>query len=127
MRHGRYWALYDHEMDDTPLQHPVNIPADIAADVAIEALRSGDTSRAFLARYDKRIRSHPILSWSISGTNRFNLRYAQQGHDLKQLKRYVHNGWGLGALTHAAAPLARTLCRHIIRHPAVIMKWRKMF
>jgi len=103
------------------------ISADIAADVAIEALRAGDTSRAFLARYDERIRAHPILSWAISGTNRFNLRYAQQEHNLKKLKRYVHDGWGLGALTHAAAPLAQTMCRHIIRHPTVIMKWRKMF
>jgi flavin-dependent dehydrogenase len=103
------------------------ISADIAADVAIESLKANDTSSSFLSRYDKKIKAHPILQWSISGTNRFNLRYAQQEHDLKKLRRYVHNGWGLGALTHLSTPLVNTICRHIIRDPFVIMKWRKMF
>ena len=103
------------------------ISADIAADVAIESLKANDTSSSFLSRYDKKIKAHPILQWSISGTNRFNLRYAQREHDLKKLRRYVHNGWGLGALTHLSTPLVNTICRHIIRDPFVIMKWRKMF
>ncbi|MGC9325774.1 MAG: NAD(P)/FAD-dependent oxidoreductase [Desulfomonilia bacterium] len=103
------------------------ISADIAADVAIEALKANNTSRAFLARYDKKIRDHPLLQWSISGTNRFNLRFAQQEHSLRKLRRYVHNGWGLGALTHATTPLVKTLCSHIIQNPLIIMKWRKMF
>jgi hypothetical protein len=103
------------------------ISADIAADVAIEALKANDTSRSFLSRYDRRIKAHPLLQWSISGTNRFNLRYAQQEHSLRKLRKYVHNGWGLGALTHASTPLMKTICRHIIRNPLIIMKWRKMF
>jgi hypothetical protein len=103
------------------------ISADIAADVAIEALKANDTSRSFLSRYDRRIKAHPLLQWSISGTNRFNLRYAQQEHSLRKLRKYVHNGWGLGALTHASTPLMKTICRHIIMNPLIIMKWRKMF
>jgi len=103
------------------------ISADIAADVAIEALKANDISRSFLSRYDERIKAHPILQWSISGTNRFNLRYAQHEHDLTKLRRYVHNGWGLGALTHVSTPLMKMLCRHIIANPMIIMQWMKMF
>lgn len=103
------------------------ISADIAADVAIEALRAGNTSRAFLARYDQRIKANPLLQWSISGTNRFNLRYAQEEHSLSKLRECVHNGWGLGVLTHAATPLLQTMCRQIATDPGIIMKWRKMF
>jgi hypothetical protein len=103
------------------------ISADIAADVAIEALKANDTSRSFLSRYDKKIKAHSILQWSISGTNRFNLRYAQKEHDLKKLKKSVHNGWGLGALTHLSTPLIKTICRHIIVNPLILIKWRKMF
>lgn len=103
------------------------ISADIAADVAIEALKANDISPSFLSRYDKRIKAHPILQWSISGTNRFNLRFAQQKHDLKKLRKYIHNGWGLGALTHVSTPLVKTICRHIIVNPLILVKWRKMF
>jgi flavin-dependent dehydrogenase len=103
------------------------ISADIAADVAIEALKANDISRSFLSRYDKRIKAHPILQWSISGTNRFNLRFAQQEHDLKKLRKYIHNGWGLGALTHVSTPLVKTICRHILVNPLILVNWRKMF
>jgi electron transfer flavoprotein-quinone oxidoreductase len=103
------------------------ISADIGADVAIEALKANDTSRSFLSRYDERIKAHPILQWSISGKNRFNLRYAQKEHDLKKLKKLVHSGWGLGAITHLSTPLMRMLCRHIIVEPSILMKWSKMF
>ncbi|MDD5711937.1 MAG: hypothetical protein PHY31_04165, partial [Smithellaceae bacterium] len=103
------------------------ISADIAADVAIEALRAGDTSARFLARYDRRIKAHPILQWSITATNRFNLRYAQQEHSLPKLREYVHGGWGLGAMAHCATPLILTMCRHIVKNPGIVTKWRKMF
>jgi flavin-dependent dehydrogenase len=103
------------------------ISADIAADVAIEALKANDVSSSFLSRYDKKIKAHPILQWSISGTNRFNLRFAQQEHDLKKLRKYIHNGWGLGALTHVSTPLVKTICRYIITKPLILVKWRKMF
>ncbi len=101
--------------------------ADIAADVAIEALRAGDTSREFLSRYDRRIRDHDILQWSITATNRFNLRFAQKHHDLEELKRYVHDGWGLGGFAHMSTPLARTILRVLADDPTVLTAWIRMY
>ncbi len=101
--------------------------ADIAADVAIEALRAGDVSRAFLSRYDERIRDHPIIQWSITAPNRYNLRFAQAHHDLAELKRYVHDGWGLGGFAHIGTPLARTILRAVADDPAIVTSWIKMF
>jgi electron transfer flavoprotein-quinone oxidoreductase len=101
--------------------------AEIAADVAIEALRAGDTSRSFLKRYDDRIKDHPIIQWEITGTNRFNLRYAQEDHDLEKLRKYVHDGWGLGAFSHASTPLMKTVLRYIKEDPAIITAWIRMY
>jgi len=101
--------------------------AEIAADVAIEALRAGDTSRSFLKRYDNRVKDHPIIQWEITGTNRFNLRYAQEDHDLEKLRKHVHDGWGLGAFTHASTPLVRMILRCIRQDPTVITAWIRMF
>jgi flavin-dependent dehydrogenase len=101
--------------------------ADIAADVAIEALRAGDTSREFLSRYDERIRDHPIIQWSITATNRFNLRFAQEHHDLAEFKRYVHDGWGLGGFSHMSTPLARTILRALAEDPTIVTAWIRMF
>lgn len=103
------------------------ISAEIAADVAIAALRKGDTSRSFLSRYDKKIKNHALLQWSISGRNRYNLRYAQRDHDLKKLRHCVHDGWGLGALTHVSSPLVRSLLLKVLKEPMVMVKWRDMF
>jgi len=101
--------------------------ADIAADVAIEALRAGDTSREFLSRYDERIRSHPILQWSITATNRYNLRFAQEHHDLEELKKYVHDGWGLGGFASMGTPLAETILQALKEDPTIITSWIRMF
>jgi hypothetical protein len=101
--------------------------ADIAADVAIKAVRAGDTSRAFLKRYDTRIRKHPIIQWSIRATNRYNLRNAQKSHDEKELKRYIHHGWGMGALSQVSSPLTRTLLFSVVTNPRVITSWIRMF
>jgi electron transfer flavoprotein-quinone oxidoreductase len=101
--------------------------ADIAADVAIEALRAGDTSREFLARYDERIRDHPLIQWSITAANRFNLRFAQEHHDLEELKRYIHDGWGLGGFSHMSTPLARTILRTLAEDPTILTAWIRMF
>jgi flavin-dependent dehydrogenase len=101
--------------------------ADIAADVAIEALHAGDTSREFLARYDERIRDHPIIQWSITACNRFNLRFAQEHHDLEEFKRYVHDGWGLGGFSHVSTPLARSMMRALAEDPTIITAWIRMF
>jgi electron transfer flavoprotein-quinone oxidoreductase len=101
--------------------------ADIAADVAIEALRAGDVSASFLARYGERIRAHPIIQWSITAPHRYNLRYAQEHHSLEELRRYVHNGWGLGGFASVSTPLAKMILRAIRDDPKVITAWIRMF
>jgi flavin-dependent dehydrogenase len=101
--------------------------ADIAADVVIEAIRAKDTSREFLKRYDDRIKAHPIIQWAITATNRYNLRYAQQDHDEEQLKKYVHDGWGIGSFAHASTPLLTVMLQLIEKDPMVISQWIKMY
>ncbi len=101
--------------------------AEIAAKVAIEAIRADDTSKSFLKKYDNKIKSHPIIQWSISGKNRYNLRIAQKEHNLKKLKKYIYNGWGLGSLTHFTTPLLKTLLSYLNEDPTIIIKWIKMY
>ena len=101
--------------------------AEIAADVAIEAIKHNDTSKSFLKKYDDKIKAHPIIQWSISGTNRYNLRIAQEEHNEKKLKRYIHDGWGLGAFTHFITPLLKTVVIYIKQDEKIISKWIKMY
>lgn len=101
--------------------------ADIAADVAIEAIRAGNTQKDFLKKYDEQIKAHPIIQWSISGANRFNLRYAQEKHDERLLKKCIHLAWGLGQLTHSLTPLLKMSFLFIKKDPRIITKWIKMF
>jgi flavin-dependent dehydrogenase len=101
--------------------------AEIAAEVAAKALRKGDTSARFLSRYDRKVKRHPIIRWSIRATNRYNLRKAQQSHDEDELKRYVHGGWGLGALKDISTPLMRMMLTSLVRDPRLIASWARMF
>ena len=101
--------------------------AEIAAEVAIKAIKYNDFSKKILKEYDDRVKSHPIIQWSISGKNRYNLRFAQEQHDEKKLKKYIHNGWGLGALTHFTTPLLTVLFSYIKKDPGIIVKWIKMY
>lgn len=101
--------------------------AEIAANIAIEAIKKRNLSKSFLKRYDLEIRKHPLIQWSISGTNRHNLRYAQETHDFKLLKKHVHKGWGLGTMTHIATPLLQMIFSHINQDPTILTKWLKMF
>jgi hypothetical protein len=101
--------------------------AEIAANVAIEAIRANDTSKNFLSKYDVKIKNHPIIKWSISGTNRFNLRFAQREHDFKKLKKYIHDGWGLGSLTHFTTPFFTLLLSYLKKDPTLLSKWIKMY
>ena len=101
--------------------------AEIAADVAIEAIRRGDTSKAFLKKYDDRIKDHAVLQWSISAKNRYNLRYAQEKKDPRLLKKYIHYAWGMGQLTNSLTPILKMTFRHIQKDPTVITKWIKMY
>jgi len=101
--------------------------AEIAAHLAIEAISSNDTSKSFLDKYDRKIKNHPIIQWSISGRNRYNLRNAQKEHSLKKLRKYIHNGWGLGALTHFMTPFFKLLLLYVKNDPTIITKWIRMF
>lgn len=101
--------------------------AEIAAKVAIDAIKANDVSKEFLSKYDRLIKAHPIIQWSISGRNRFDLRIAQEEHDLKKLKKYIHNGWGLGALTHFMSPFLQILLSYANGEPYILSKWIKMF
>jgi len=101
--------------------------AEIAADVAIEAVKARDTSKKFLRKYDRRIRRHPIIAWSIRAKNRYNLRNAQESHDEKELKRYIHQGWGLGTLKSISTPLLKAILISLAREPRIITRWIRMF
>ena len=101
--------------------------ADIAADVAVEALGMGDTSRRVLRKYDERVRAHPIIRWSISARNRYNLRFAQAAHSEKMLRQYVHDGWGLGSLKFISTPWLETSLDAVRQDPHIIAKWVRMF
>jgi digeranylgeranylglycerophospholipid reductase len=101
--------------------------AEIAAKVAIKAIRANDVSKKFLKRYDVLIKKHPIIQWSISGRNRFDLRLAQKEHDIKRLKKYIHNGWGLGALTYFMTPFFKITLSYLNDDPTIMTKWIKMF
>jgi digeranylgeranylglycerophospholipid reductase len=101
--------------------------ADMAADVAIEAIATGDTSAAFLKRYDDRVRAHPIIQWAITCVGRWNLRKAQESHSRRDLRSRVHYQFGFGLLTHAGTPLVRSALRSLREDPAVLAKWLRMF
>ncbi len=101
--------------------------AEIAANVAIEAIKANNTSKAFLKKYDDRIKAHHIIQWSISGTNRYNLRIAQKEHNLKKLKKYIHNGWGLGSLTHFTTPFLKMMLLYLKEDYTIVSKWLKMY
>ncbi|MFX0008107.1 MAG: NAD(P)/FAD-dependent oxidoreductase [Promethearchaeota archaeon] len=101
--------------------------AEIAANTAIEAITANNTSKLFLEKYDQKIKEHPIIQWSISGRNRYELRNAQKEHKIKKLRKYIHNGWGLGALTHFMTPFFKLLLVYVKNDPTIITKWIKMF
>ena len=101
--------------------------AEIAAKVAIEAISMNDTSKSVLEKYDRKIKRHPIIQWSISGRNRYDLRIAQKDHNLKKLRKYIHNGWGLGSLTHFMTPFFKALLSYVNKDPTIITKWIKMY
>lgn len=101
--------------------------AEIAAKIAIQAIKEGNTSRDFLSRYNEKIKTHPIIQWSIQAKNRFNLRLAQQEHDEKKLKKFIHNGWGLGSLTTFTTPFLQLTLKYLSKDPLILSKWIKMY
>ena len=101
--------------------------AEIAADIAIKAIKANDTSKSFLSKYNEKVKNHPIIQWSISAKNRYNLRIAQREHDEEKLKKYIHDGWGLGSLTHFTTPFLRLAFLFIRDDPTILTKWMKMY
>ncbi|MFX0023652.1 MAG: NAD(P)/FAD-dependent oxidoreductase [Candidatus Hermodarchaeota archaeon] len=101
--------------------------AEIAANIAIQAIAANNTSKTFLVKYDRKLKEHAIINWSISGKNRYDLRIAQKEQNIKKLRKYIHNGWGLGALTHFMTPFFKTLLVYVRTEPTIITKWIKMF
>ncbi len=101
--------------------------AEIAAEIAIKAIRANDTSKSFLSKYNEKIKKHPIIQWSISAKNRYNLRIAQREHDEEKLKKYIHDGWGLGSLTYFTTPFLRLAFLFIRDDPTILTKWMKMY
>ncbi len=101
--------------------------AEIAAKTAIQAIAANNISKTFLEKYDRKIKEHAIINWSISGRNRYNLRSAQKEHNIKKLRKYIHKGWGLGALTQFMTPFFKTLLKYVKNDPKIITKWIKMF
>jgi len=101
--------------------------ADIAGRVATEAIEAGDVSGEFLSRYDREIRNHPIIAWSITAPHRYLLRHAQESHDEKLLKKYVHNGWGFEALAHTVVPLTLVFLRVLRQDPRIMTSWVRMY
>ncbi|MFX1557352.1 MAG: NAD(P)/FAD-dependent oxidoreductase [Promethearchaeota archaeon] len=101
--------------------------AEIAAKIAIQAISSNNTSSEFLKRYNRKIKSHPIIQWSITAKNRYNLRIAQKDHDEKKLRRSIHAGWGLGSLTQFTTPFLKILLEYVKKEPLILSKWIKMY
>lgn len=101
--------------------------AEIAGRVVREAIEADDVSGAFLSRYDREIRNHPIIAWSITAPHRYLLRHAQQDHDVSLLKKYIHNGWGFAALAHTVTPLFSEFLLALRQDPRVLTSWVRMF
>ncbi len=101
--------------------------AEIAAEIAIKAIRINNTSKSFLKKYDDKIKNHPIIQWSISARNRYNLRIAQKEHNEEKLKKYIHDGWGLGSLTHFTTPFLKITFSFIKNDPTTLTKWIRMY
>ena len=101
--------------------------AKIAAEIAIEAIRINNTSKSFLKKYDDKIKNHPIIQWSITARNRYNLRMAQKEHNEEKLKKYIHDGWGLGSLTYFTTPFMKMTISLIKNDPTILTKWIRMY
>ncbi|TFG26997.1 MAG: NAD(P)/FAD-dependent oxidoreductase [Promethearchaeota archaeon] len=101
--------------------------AKIAAEIAIEAIRIKNTSKSFLKKYDDKIKNHPIIQWSITARNRYNLRIAQKEHNEEKLKKYIHDGWGLGSLTYFTTPFMKMTISLIKKDPNILTKWIRMY
>jgi flavin-dependent dehydrogenase len=100
--------------------------AEYAADVAIDAIRTGNTSAPFLKKYDEMVKSDGIIQWSTSGRDRYNLRLAQKNHDEELFKECIHHGWGAGIWFNLANPFLNAIVSSIWKDPNITKKWGDM-
>jgi len=101
----------------------------IAGDVAVEAVRAGDSSASFLRRYDERIKSHGVISKSLSDTRRYDMRWALPGNDEREMRRRAHELFGLGVwrFRHITGQVLNEMKTALARDVTVAGKWMKMF
>jgi flavin-dependent dehydrogenase len=101
--------------------------AEIAAQTAIEALKAGDTSAAFLNRYDRRLREHPLITALITDPHRRDLALAARSGDEAEMRRRVNQGWGIRMMTHLAPPIIRASLKAMVDDPMIVKSWLSMF
>ena len=70
---------------------------------------------------------HPENLGDQQFKDRYNLRYAQASHDEKELKKYIHEGWGLGFVKHGSTPLMKIVLSFLQKDPKIIGKWIRMY
>jgi flavin-dependent dehydrogenase len=102
--------------------------ADIAADVAIEAIGASDTSKSFLWKYADRIRSQPFIKFGWSDTRRWDLRRVLESGDEAELRKRIHDYWGIGAFKYKymGAPFLKASVNSIRKKPSIAIEWMEM-
>lgn len=103
--------------------------ADIAADVAIQAVKSGDTSRSALRLYETKVKEHPYITWIISDWRRWDLRKVLVSGSEAELRRRIRDHWGIGAFRYrySGRPLFLAVKEALRRDPRAPLKWMEMF
>ena len=103
--------------------------ADIAADIAIEAIRANNTSKAFLAEYERRVKADPFICHTISDTRRWNMRELLKSRDENEFKKRIRDHWGIGAFRYKymGKPCLKASGRVLARRPSMVSDWISMF
>jgi len=103
--------------------------AEIAAEVAVDAVRSGDTSGSSLAKYEKLIKRHPFIMHTITDFRRWDMRRVLLTRDDSEFLRKVRDHWGIGAFRYKnmGGPCLKAMRDCIRKDPGVITKWFNMF
>jgi flavin-dependent dehydrogenase len=101
--------------------------AEIAAQCAIEALKAGDTSAAFLSRYDRRLRKHPLINALITDPHRKDLAKAAKSGSEADMRRRVNRGWGIRLIGRLFFPVTRAVLKEMFKNPLVLKSWLNMF
>ncbi len=103
--------------------------AEIAGETAVEAVRAGDASASFLARYEERVRAHPFIIKTISDRRRWDMRELLAGRDEAEFARKVRDHWGIGAFRYGnmGGPVLKASAKALRESPLVALEWIEMF